>query len=481
MLNNKTNITLKDKKIKKKKYAYNETLEKAVITAPAEVVCESAFYSCRCLSEVIFPESLKVIEDDAFASCGALKKADLPKNLESIGERAFFWAGITSLAIPEKVEKIPQLAFSNCRLLEKATIGQKCKSIGEYAFLNCSILEEITLPPTLTEIGREVFKGCAELKKIILPDGIKRLPNGVFEGCRSLETVVLPKELEYIGDDCFAGCVSLKSVIFPEKLKKLGNKSFSRCENLETVIFPENFKTLGTKAFAACPKLNTVKFNGSLDYIGSVVFPECVCEAPAVIKEMFCTSFLPKSHYAVCPIVNIPESVQTLELGFKSILPYSYTIKNKACFNHILVFKKYGLKIFIGEKYYNDNRKIIENGNFDFNYYDSLFDSASDEEKPIISSYRLSYPKELGDNEKAVYKEELEKNIEKASVFAVERNEETVLQYIVDNCNLNSDICDMLYSLAQRKGFSNLMQIIALKRKKTGFDDLDSILKDLSI
>lgn len=482
MTNSKTSIILKEKKIKKKKYAFNDNIRQVVINEPTQIICESTFYGCRNLCYVFLPESLKIIEDDAFASCNSLSDINLPKSLEKIGERAFFWSGVKELSIPDGITEIPSLTFSNCRMLEKINISNNCKKIGEYAFLNCSVLKEIVLPDTVTALGKEAFRGCSELKTVILSDNITRLHSRTFDGCRSLETVVLPQKLEHIDDECFAGCVSLKKIVFPDGLKSIGEKSFSRCENLETVILPPSCNYIGTRSFSACKKLKTVKTGNSLGYVGAAVFTDSVCDTPTDIKAMYCTSFLPKSTYTAYPTVTVPKTVTQLNLGFKSLLSYTYTVKGKTCFPHILLLQKYSAKVFISENYYSyDDKsdKIISDGVFDFERYDSFFEKAEPAEMPLIAVFRLTYPEKLGDGARKAYEKELFENAKSAALFTLNTNEEKTFEYLIENIAFTPEYYEELHTLAQQKGYTNLMRILTLKRKKSGFNDIDSILKDL--
>ena len=74
--------------------------------------------------------------------------------------------------------------------------------------------------------------------------------------------------------------------------------------------------------------------------------------------------------------------------------------------NQAGVLEKYNVKVYISERFYSyKNRadKIIENGAFDFNKYDSQIDSAEEYEKPVIAAYRLAYPQELTEKTKSIY------------------------------------------------------------------------------
>lgn len=480
-INKKHTATVTTKKLRAKKYAFNENIREALFSRNTEIIGESAFYDCRNLKEVTLPDSLKIIEEDAFSLCESLEEIKFPENLEEIGERSFFWSGIKTLVIPPKITEIKDFSFSNCRKLQKATINENCTKLGDGAFANCMELSEINIPNTVTSLGKECFKGCSSLKEIKLPDNIKLLPQNCFENCQSLETVYLPKSLEIIEAECFSGCSNLKTIIFPDTLKEIGEKAFYRCENLENIHLPKSITCFGDHAFASCKNLTTLQIEGDLTYAGAALFSNCTVNPPTNTQRMFVTSFLKKSDHKLCPTVKIPESVKELNLGFKGLLPYSYLTKNKSCFSHILTLEKYNAKVFISENYYTENDKILENGSFDFNKYDTLFESAEFYEKPIIAAFRLAYPVELQENHRNLYQSKIIENGKEAAIFAVKNNEENLLKYLIDNADFDTSFCEELYSIVSEQGLPNLLQILSNKQNNTGLNEINSLFEELML
>lgn len=478
ILNNKTSVTLRTKNVRAKKYAFDEKIQEAVLVRGVEVIGESAFYDCRNLKKAVLSDSVKIIEEDAFSLCEALEEINFPENLEKIGERCFFWSGIRSFVSPNNIKVIAPYTFANCRKLSKVNLNETCAELGDCAFSNCMELKEINIPDAVKYIGKECFKGCSELKTIILPDDIKALLSGTFENCTSLENIILPKNLEIIEDGCFSGCSNLKNIILPDTLKAIGTKAFYRCESLENIVFPKDLSTLGERSFAGCKSLKTLQVNCNLSYAGAVLTDNGTVNTPEV-KTMFSTSFLPKSDYSLCPTITVPETVTVLKSGFKGLLPYGYLTKNKTCFSHILALKKYNTKVFISENYYNETYKIIENGKFDFCYYDNLFETAEDYEKPIIAALRLAYPTGLKEKHRIIYETEIKQNGREAAVFAIKINEEKLLQYLMDNADFDSSFCEELYFAVSEKGLTNLLKILSNKRNNTGLNEINSLFEEL--
>ena len=67
ILNKKHTATVTAKKLRAKKYAFNENIREVLFSRNTEIIGESAFYDCRNLKEVTLPDSLKIIEEDAFS------------------------------------------------------------------------------------------------------------------------------------------------------------------------------------------------------------------------------------------------------------------------------------------------------------------------------------------------------------------------------------------------------------------------------
>ncbi len=380
------------------------------------------------------------------------------------------------------VKTVKSSAFCNCSALKRIKFSERLIEIQAFAFLNCSSLEAVLLPSSIQKLGEGVFKSCTKLKKIQLPEGLKSLPKSFFENCRSLESITLPEGIETIEEEAFSGCINLKEILLPQTLKTIKSKAFKRCKSLESVIFRKEVKHIGDMAFEGCNALSTIVFEGTLEYVGASAFPEAPCILPNINGTMFSSSFLQKKEYGLCPTVIIPKNVKTLCLGFENTLTYKQACQNKTCYCHILALEKHNIKIFISDDFYSYNNRedtLIKNGEFDFIKYDLQFRKTDEKEKSIISAFRLTYPIELKEKAEIVYKEYLSQNAEYAAIFATEKNEENVLRYLVDNIDLDSEFCSLLYEKASKNGFLNLQQILSQKKKNTGLDEINFLYQEI--
>lgn len=380
------------------------------------------------------------------------------------------------------VKTIKSSSFCNCSSLKNIKFSENLTEIQSFAFLNCSSLEKVSLPSSIKNLGEGIFKSCTNLKTLELPNGLKTLPKSLFENCRAIEIIILPEGIENIEEECFSGCINLKEIVFPKSLKVIKSKAFKRCKSLKSIVFPEGVKHIGDMAFYGCNALTSIAFKGTPEYVGASVFPESPCILPTINGMMFSSSFVQKSEYGLCPTVTVPKEIKTLCLGFENTLTYKQTCENKTCYNHILSLENYNSRVFISENFYSYNDRtdtLIKNGEFDFKKYDSQFEKADEKEKPIISAFRLAYPIELQEETEIIYKNLLSETAEISAIFATEKNEETVLKYLLDNFNFDSDFCFLLYEKAAKNGFLNLQQILSQKKKNTGFDEINFLYQEI--
>lgn len=138
------------------------------------------------------PDLMFAIKDKApFEHCKAVEKAYVEakytkapfvlSTLAQEGELAYLNKGQIFEAIID-IEKVPPLAFAGASNLKKLTLGPKVKVIGSGAFINCVNLSSIILPENLEKIEYNAFSGCSMLKgSVRVPDSLKEIQTNAFE------------------------------------------------------------------------------------------------------------------------------------------------------------------------------------------------------------------------------------------------------------------------------------------------------------
>ncbi len=97
------------------------------------------------ITECNINNKTKIIYDSAFDSCREISEIVIPDSVVSINKNAFYnCVGVSSIVIGNGVENIGSSAFGYSSAVKSVTVGKNVKSIGDYAFLNCSKMEKLT-------------------------------------------------------------------------------------------------------------------------------------------------------------------------------------------------------------------------------------------------------------------------------------------------------------------------------------------------
>lgn len=99
----------------------------------------------------------------------------------------------------------------------------KVKAIGDNVFNNVS-LTSVNLPDSVEKIGVSAFANCS--LSSISANGVKTVENGAFENCASLVSVNM-KNVTNIGNRCFKNCKLLTTIPFSNNVEKLGANAFA--------------------------------------------------------------------------------------------------------------------------------------------------------------------------------------------------------------------------------------------------------------
>ncbi len=252
-------------------------------------ICDSAFYNCSALEEVIINDALRiigqnafgstainqidlknvsVIESQAFNNCYNLSSADLDSVIK-IGANSFNRTAIERVYAPN-ARIIGASAFRDCSNLTSVHL-KKAEYIASYAFYNCSSLISVTLSPSINTIESSAFSGCysAENVKVYtekLKNSSTGLRNPIYYSPNYKE-IVLNNEL-----DNYPGLVG--ATIYPEELKLVNSLDPNRDQALlrgETIARPgdmfaidkdypnENANDLSTTWISTNPEVATVE------------------------------------------------------------------------------------------------------------------------------------------------------------------------------------------------------------------------------
>ena len=232
------------------------------------IICDSAFYGCDFLSEIVIPSSVTSIGDSAFSYCASLSEIVIPSSVTSIGKGAFSCCvSLSEIVIPSSVTSIGYKAFCGCSSLKyisipKSVIGLNGNPFAEWngkleclspnfvyeddvlfnkdksriiSFRNQNI-ESYVIPSSVTSIGDRAFYGCRSLSEIAIPSSVTSIGDWAFSRCASLSEIVIPSSVTSIGDSAFSYCASLSEIVIPSSITSIGDSAFYNCK------FPDNLK-----------------------------------------------------------------------------------------------------------------------------------------------------------------------------------------------------------------------------------------------
>lgn len=195
---------------------------------------------------------------------------------------------ITSVVMPETIERINSSAFSGCTKLKSITLSQNLQRIENSAFFNCRMLQEVNIPNSVSYIGPQAFAECRNLKTVNIPTSLNHITNMTFSYCTSLTEITIPSNIRYIQPEAFYYCYNLRNVQFNEGLQSISSMAFYNCYNLNEITLPRTLRQISSQAFYRCDGLRTVILNSATvpNISGSSSFPSTI-DSIYVLDEIY--------------------------------------------------------------------------------------------------------------------------------------------------------------------------------------------------
>lgn len=220
-------------------------------------------------------ENASYLTTFSFSDFTNLKHATLPKTLVEIPQEAFLNCPLTTINLPDTVEKIGDYAFSGTSLSGSLYLPNSLKTIGISAFNSLKLTGTLTIPDSVTTISNEAFYNNKFTKLVIGQNSsLTTIGNNAFRNNQISNAIALPKSVATIGNNTFR-TNSIPKLALNYGLKSIGYEAFEENKITGTINIPVTIEKIDTKAFGS-NQIEAVIFNknSALTTLGSWAFAQ---------------------------------------------------------------------------------------------------------------------------------------------------------------------------------------------------------------
>ena len=218
-------------------------------------------------------ENASYLTTFTFSDFTNLKYATLPKTLVEIPQKAFFNCPLTTINLPDTVEKIGNYAFKGTSLSGSLYLPKSLKTIGVGAFDSLKLTGTLTIPDSVTTISNEAFYNNKFTKLVISQNSsLTTIGNNAFRNNQISNAIALPKSVTTIGNNTFCDN-SIPELALNYGLKSIGSYAFGANKITGTINIPVTVEKIDAQAFQS-NQIEAVIFNknSALTTLGSYAF-----------------------------------------------------------------------------------------------------------------------------------------------------------------------------------------------------------------
>lgn len=220
-------------------------------------------------------ENASYLTTFSFSDFTNLKHATLPKTLVEIPQKAFFNCPLTTINLPDTVEKIGDYAFKGTSLSGSLYLPNSLKTIGISAFASLKLTGTLTIPDSVTTISNAAFYNNKFTKLVISQNSsLTTIGNNAFGNNQISNAIALPKSVTTIGGNTFCDN-SIPELALNYGLKSIGSEAFKANKITGTINIPVTVEKIDAQAFQS-NQIEAVIFNknSALTTLGSYAFAQ---------------------------------------------------------------------------------------------------------------------------------------------------------------------------------------------------------------
>lgn len=204
------------------------------------------------------------IASQAYYQDSSLTAYTIGEGIWEIGEFSFARSGLTTIEIPDGVEKIGYGAFYHCDDLTQVTIPDSVKEIEANAFVKTPWLTKQNAESAYVIVGDGILISYNGADSVVnIPSSVKQISAEVFRDHMGITAVNIPDSVEVIGEAAFYGCKNLTTVNGGKGLIKIGARAFQNCP-LSQVVIAASVQEIGLAAYDFSGGTDTAVFEGTI-------------------------------------------------------------------------------------------------------------------------------------------------------------------------------------------------------------------------
>lgn len=198
-------------------------------------------------------------------------------SVTDISAMAFDSSGITSVYIPNSVNRIGIGAFYNCNALNSIIFDEsnqyfvfsegilynQDKSQLIYCLTNKS--GKIDIPNTVKIIGLGAFYNCNNIKSVFVPNSVTYIDTNAFYNCLGLTKVVIGDSTIIEGNSnivisrlAFTGCSNINYLNLNISVSAYNNYPLGNLPSVKTLVLGNSIKTIDKYLISSFPEINKV-------------------------------------------------------------------------------------------------------------------------------------------------------------------------------------------------------------------------------